>query len=85
MTNLSSLWQAHMQTDGNSQYMSQPVSYAQYGSQQTNVQRWLLVQGSFHLLAASVWSLSKDGFKMLRAKDKEDLEILLFMLLFLLF
>jgi hypothetical protein len=39
MTNVSSLWQAHMHTAGNSQYMSQPISYAQYDSQQANVQR----------------------------------------------
>ncbi|TVU44423.1 hypothetical protein EJB05_03864 [Eragrostis curvula] len=31
--------QAHMHTDGNSHYMNQPASYAQYESQQTNVQR----------------------------------------------
>ncbi|KAL6894337.1 hypothetical protein ACP4OV_008435 [Aristida adscensionis] len=31
--------QAHMHTDGNSHYMAQPVSYAQYESQHTNVQR----------------------------------------------
>ncbi|XP_062214165.1 protein FLX-like 1 [Phragmites australis] len=31
--------QAHMHTDVNSHYMTQPVSYAQYGNQHTNVQR----------------------------------------------
>jgi hypothetical protein len=40
-----------MHTAGNSQYMSQPISYAQYDSQQANVQRWLLIQDSFDLLA----------------------------------
>ncbi|RCV40238.1 hypothetical protein SETIT_9G036800v2 [Setaria italica] len=31
--------QAHMHTEGNSHYISQPVSYGQYESQHTNVQR----------------------------------------------
>jgi len=31
--------QAHMHTQGNSHYMAQPVSYGQYESQHTNVQR----------------------------------------------
>jgi len=54
LTYLCSKLQAHMHTGANSHYMSQPVSYGQYESQHTNVQRWLPAQDSFDLPAISL-------------------------------